>query len=151
MSSFASVPTRFGDMRRCQNSRPPKVSKIFGQVLVARQRSSKPAVAVHGRASSPDNRSTTAPLRCPARTRVALPPATAKRKFIASCRARDVRIRAIPHDASRFILIEAEMDKAADEIAGLRIALADAPLDLSPPGCPASLIARNELRSRVAA
>ena len=31
-------------MRRSQNSVAPKVSMIFGQVLVARQRSSMPAV-----------------------------------------------------------------------------------------------------------
>src|SRR3954465_3399496 len=44
MSAFASVPTRLGDSRRYQNSRPPKLSIIFGQVFVAWQRSSSPAV-----------------------------------------------------------------------------------------------------------
>src|SRR5690242_7827548 len=37
-SAFASVPTRLGDSRRYQNSRAPKVSKIFGHVLVSRHR-----------------------------------------------------------------------------------------------------------------
>ena len=43
MSAFASVPTRFGDSRRYQNSRAPNVSMIFGHVFVVVHRSSSPA------------------------------------------------------------------------------------------------------------
>src|SRR5579872_2361105 len=44
MSALASVPTRFGDSRKYQNSSDPNVSKIFGQVRLSRHRSSSPAV-----------------------------------------------------------------------------------------------------------
>src|ERR1035438_3510399 len=43
ISDLASVPTRLGDSRRYQNSSPPNVSMIFGQVLLVVQRSSIPA------------------------------------------------------------------------------------------------------------
>ena len=44
MSAFASVPTSMNDARKVQISLLPKVSMIFGQVLVVRQRSSNPDV-----------------------------------------------------------------------------------------------------------
>src|SRR2546423_1040556 len=42
MSAFASVPTSMNDARSVQISLLPNVSMIFGQLLVARQRSSMP-------------------------------------------------------------------------------------------------------------
>ena len=42
----------------------------------------------------------------------------------------DIRVAAIEDDASGLILIESQMNKAAQVIAGLRIPLADGPLDL---------------------
>ena len=43
ISRSARVPTRSGEARRLKNSDEPNVSTIFGQVSVARQRSSNPA------------------------------------------------------------------------------------------------------------
>ena len=39
----------------------------------------------------------------------------------------DMRIRAVPDDAPGFVLVEAQVNIAADEVAGLRIAAADRP------------------------
>ena len=53
---------------------------------------------------------------------------------------RDVGIRAVPDDSARFILIEAEMDIAAQEVAGLRVAFGDGQFDLLRHGIRGSVV-----------
>ena len=102
---------------------------ILGQVFVARQRSSSPADlrprALVGPVFPPENAF--------AADFVGIGGAVGQREaeIESHLPAGDVRHRAVPHDSSRFILIESEIDESADEIAGLRAALADGVGDFS--------------------
>ena len=122
MSTSAFVPSRFGDIRSPQNSAEPKVSKIFGQVFVARQRSSMLAGFRPRVASSYSPHQSGGSL--PASYKFAAPPGVAKRMFIANCRPAMWSF-APSHDAVRLVLIEAQMDEGLDEIARLRNTLGD--------------------------
>ncbi len=120
MSALAVVPTSVNDWRRPHTSAAPNVSAIFGQVLVARHRSSRLAAGRCARGVFP--------LRPPHRSLVSElvrphEPAWKRKAAIQIGEPRgDVGVHAIPHDAAPLVLVEAEQQRQLEERARLRAA-----------------------------
>ncbi len=125
MSCFASVPTQEVVIFSANTSAPPKVSTTFGQVPVRLQRSRMP------RAGQVPHVVLVArpPLRAFAAHLVELEHAVglAPARVVRHAPPGDQRPGAFVHDAPRLVLVHAEVDEVAREVARLRRAADDRP------------------------
>ena len=123
----ADVPTQEVVIFSANTSAPPKVSTIFGQVS-AGACSGRGCRAWAGRARCRARESTTADLRCPS-GRAPARRRAAPAGVVGHAPARDQRPGALVHDAAGLVLVHAEEDVVPREVARLRRAADDRPVD----------------------